>query len=84
MEARKVELKAQVKGSQDAVISVPNLEHTVELLRQRLKDPDETTKRGLIESMGIKILLDGDNVEITGFIPIEESCIVPTLSSSSF
>ena len=45
MQARKVELEAQIKASQDAVISIPKLEHTVELLRQQLKDPDFAAKR---------------------------------------
>ena len=30
-------LEAQIKASQDAVISIPKLEHAVELLRQHLK-----------------------------------------------
>ncbi len=78
---QKAELEAQIKASQDAVISVPKLEHTVELLRQQLKDPDFATKRDFIESMGIKVWLDGESVELTGVIPIEDGCIVPTLSS---
>ena len=80
MQARKVELEAQVKASQDAVISIPKLEHTVELLRQQLKDPDFATKRDFIESMGIKVWIDDENVEITGFMPTEEACIVHTSS----
>ncbi len=80
LQGREVELEAQIKASQDAVISIPKLEHTVELLRQQLKDPDFATKRDFIESMGIKVWLDGENVEITGFIPIEDGCIVHTQS----
>ena len=72
---RKVELEAQIKASQDAIINVPKLEHTVELLRQQLKDPDYATKRDFIESMGITVWLDGDDVEITGFLPTEEVAI---------
>jgi site-specific DNA recombinase len=83
LQAHKEELETQIKGSQDAVINVPNLAHTVELLRQQLKDPDHATKRAFIESMGIKIFLDGDNVEITGFIPMEEGDIVHVPSSSN-
>ena len=75
LQARKAELEAQIKASQDAVISIPKLEHTVELLRQQLKDPDFATKRDFIESMGIKVWLDGENVEITGFIPMEDAVL---------
>ena len=80
LRARKRELEVQIKTSQDAIVSVPRLEHTVEFLRQKLKAPDFATKQDFIESMGIKVWLDGDNVEITGFIPIEDGGIVPTLS----
>ena len=77
-QGRKVELETQIKASQDAIISVPKLEHTVELLRQQLKDPDYATKRDFIESMGITVWLDGDDVEITGFLPTEEVAIAHT------
>jgi len=80
LQARKTELETQFKASHEAAISIPRLEHTVELLRQQLKDPDFQTKRDFIESMGITVWLDGENVEITGFIPTEESAIVTTQS----
>jgi len=72
---RKVELESQIKASRDAIISLPNLKNTLELLNQQLNDPDYTTKRNFIESMGIKVWLDGENVEITGFIPTENVVI---------
>lgn len=78
--AKKADLEIQLKSGQDAIISIPKLEHTVELIRQQLKDPDFATKRDFIESMGIKVWLDGENIEITGAIPIEDSCIVTTQS----
>jgi site-specific DNA recombinase len=78
--AQKTELETQLKSSKDAVISIPKLEHTIELLRQQLKDPDFAAKRDFIESMGIKVWLNGENVEITGTIPTEDSCIVTTQS----
>jgi site-specific DNA recombinase len=81
LQARKAELEAQLKASQDAVISIPKLEHTVELLRQQLKDPDFATKRDFIEGMGVKVWLDDESVEITGFIPTEEVAIVHTQST---
>ena len=80
LHGRKIDIEAQIRASQDAVISVSNLEHTVELLRQQLKDPDYATKRGFIESMDIKVWLDGESVEITGVVPIEGGGIVPTPS----
>ena len=80
LQGRKLELEAQIKASQDAIINVPKLEYTIELLRQQLQDPDFTTKRDFIESMGIKVWLNGESAEITGFISTEEVAIVHTQS----
>jgi hypothetical protein len=82
LQRRRVELEAQIKESQEAVINVPKIEQAVELLRQQLKDSDYATKRSLIERMGIKVWLDDENLEITGFIPIEKIAIATTLYSS--
>ena len=38
------------------------------------------TKRDFIESMGIKVWLDGENVDITGVIDTNIGVIVPTPS----
>jgi site-specific DNA recombinase len=84
LQGHQVELETQIRASRDAIISIPKLEHTVELLRQQLKDPDYTTKRDFIESMEIKVWLDGENVEITGFMPMEEDAIVHTQSSLNY
>ncbi len=80
LEARKTELESQVKASQDAVITLPKLEHTVELLREQLKNTDFATKRDFIESMGIRVWLDGESVEITGVMPVTDDVIVTTRS----
>jgi hypothetical protein len=84
LQGHQVELETQIRASRDAIISIPKLEHTVELLSQQLKDPDYTTKRDFIESMEIKVWLDGENVEITGFMPMEEDAIVHTQSSLNY
>ena len=78
--AQKTELETQLKSSKDAVISIPKLEHTIELLSHELQDSDFAEKRDFIESMGIKVWIDGENVEITGAIPVEDGCIVTTQS----
>jgi site-specific DNA recombinase len=75
LQGHKIELETQIRVSQDAIISVPKLERTVELIRLQLKDPDYATKRDFIESMGISVWMDGDDVEITGFLPTEEVAI---------
>jgi len=45
LQRQKAELEAQIRASEDSVVSIPKLEHIIELLRQQLKDPDFATKR---------------------------------------
>ncbi|MBA7474085.1 hypothetical protein ES707_09433 [subsurface metagenome] len=78
LEAQKAELETQIKASQDATISLPKLEHFVELLRQKLTMLDFETKRLALDMLNIRVLLDGHNVEITGTIPIMDDVIVTT------
>jgi site-specific DNA recombinase len=78
LKAQEAELEAQIKASQEAVISIPKLERFVELLRQRLTTLGFETKRMAIESLDLKVWLDGDSVEITGIIPTEADVIVTT------
>jgi len=81
LEAQKAELEAQIKASQDAAISLPKLEHFVELLRQKLTTLDFETKRLALDMLNIQVWLDGHNVEITGIIPVMDDVIVTTQSS---
>ena len=63
LQRQKAELEAQIKASEDAIVNIPKLEHTIELLQQQLKDPDFAMKRDFIESMGITVWLDGESVK---------------------
>jgi hypothetical protein len=54
----------------------PKLEHFVELVREKLSTPDFETKRMALEMLDIKVWIDGDNVEVTGVIPISDYVIV--------
>ena len=76
-QGRKEELETQIKGSQESAISVTKIEHTCELLLQQIKDSGYAAKRNFIEKAGIKVWLDGENVEITGLIPIEGEILTP-------
>ncbi len=80
LQARKIEREMQIKGSQEAVISLPKLESFVELIRQKLTTLDYNTKRQAVDMLGIKVWLEGENIEITGTIPVDDSDIV-TISS---
>ncbi|MGD1039545.1 MAG: recombinase family protein [Dehalococcoidales bacterium] len=70
--AQEAELQAQFKASQDAIIRGSKLEHIIELLSQQIKASDFSTKLDFLDSMGIKVWIDGENIEITGSIPAED------------
>jgi site-specific DNA recombinase len=75
LNTQKQELERRIKASQDATITMPKLEQFVELVRQRLGNADFETKRMAIEALDIKVWIDGQNVEITGVIPVSDSVI---------
>jgi site-specific DNA recombinase len=78
--AQKTELEARIKASQDAAISIPKLESFIQRMQGRIAALDFEGKRQVLDMLGIKVWLDGESVEITGVIPIEDSCIVPMQS----
>jgi chromosome segregation ATPase len=80
LQRHKAELDAQIEASRDAIINIPKLQHTIELLQRQLKDPDFAVKRDFMESMGITVWLDGESVNITGILNPDIGCIVPTPS----
>ena len=80
LQRHKAELDAQIEASRDAIINIPKLQHTIELLQRQLKDPDFAVKRDFMESMGITVWLDGESVNITGILNPNIGCIVPTPS----
>lgn len=80
LDARKAELESQIKAGREAAISLPKLEHFVEQIRQKLTALDFDTKRQALDMLGIKVWLDGHNVEITGVLPVADDAIVNTQS----
>ncbi len=80
LESQKAELEAQIKTSSEAAISLPKLEQFVELMRQKLSTLDHETKRMALDMLSIKVWLDGNNVEITGALPVSDDAIVTTQS----
>jgi len=80
LNVQKAELETNIKASREASVSVPKLEGFVELMRQKLTALDFETKRMVLDMLNIKVWLDGDNVEITGVIPVMDDVIVTTQS----
>jgi len=80
LKSRKTELESQIKASREATISLPKLEGFVELMREQLTRLDFEAKRMALDMLGIKVWLDGHNVEITGVLPIADDVVVTTHS----
>lgn len=76
LKAQKTELEHKVKASQEATLSLPKLEHFIELVRGKLSTLDFDTKRMALDMLDIKVWIDGHNVEVTGVIPISDYVIV--------
>ena len=47
-------------------------------MRQKLTTLDHETKRMVLDMLGIKVWIDGHNVEITGTLPITDDVIMTT------
>lgn len=75
LQAQMAELETQIKVSQEAAISLPKLEHFVQLLREQLTTLDFETKRMVLDMLAIKVWLDGHNVEVTGVLPIADDAV---------
>jgi hypothetical protein len=80
LEARMAELETQIKASQEATISLPKLERFVELMQDRISALDFEAKRMALDMLSIKVWLDGDDVEVTGLIPVEDAAFATTQS----
>ena len=81
LKVQKAELEQKIKASQEAAISLPRLEHFVELIREKLATLDFETKRMALEMLDIKVWIDGYNVEVTGVIPISDYVIATPQSA---
>ncbi|MBI4286633.1 MAG: recombinase family protein, partial [Chloroflexi bacterium] len=79
--AEKAGLEAKIKASQDAVISLPQLESFIEAMRSGMAGLDFEAKRQALDILGITVWLDGETVAVTGVIELEQGVLVPTQSS---
>ena len=75
LKARKAELETQLKASQDAVISIPKLESFIEHMQNRISALDFEGKRQALDMLGIKVWLDGENVDVTGVLDPEDAIV---------
>jgi site-specific DNA recombinase len=70
--AQKAKIETQFLASREAVVSVPKLQSLVELVQVRMGELDYESKREVLNMLDVTVRLDGQNVEITGVIPVCE------------
>ncbi len=76
---QKAELEARVKASRNAVINIPKLETYIHELQDKISNLDFEGKRLVLDMLGTTIWLDGENVEVTGIIDLENNGVtLPT------
>ena len=80
MRAQKAELETQIESGHDAVSSLLNLERFVKSMQNKMVALDFEGKRDVLDMLNIEVWLDGEKVEITGSIPVENNTIVTTSS----
>lgn len=80
LQSRKVELENQIQISHEAMVSLPKLESFIQLVREKLTTLDFQMKRLALDMLNIKVWVDGQSVEITGSIPVEDADVVTTSS----
>ena len=54
LKMQKAELEQKIKASQEAAISLPKLEHFVELIQEKLSTLDFETKRMVLEMLDVR------------------------------
>jgi len=81
LQAQKAELDTRIKASREAAVSLPKIDQFARIIKEQLISLDFETKRQVLDMLDIKVWLDGHNVEITGFLPVEVGAIVTTQSA---
>ena len=80
LQSRMTGLEMQIQAGREAVVSIPKLEEYIQLVREKLTDLGFDMKRLALDMLNIKVWLDGQSVEITGTVPVEDADVV-TISS---
>ena len=80
LEARRAVLESQIQESGEAEASLPKLEEYIQIVRGKLTTLDFDMKRLALDMLNIKVFIDGQSMEITGTIPVENADVVTTSS----
>ncbi|MFC2018699.1 recombinase family protein [Chloroflexota bacterium] len=76
LESRIAELEGQIQESLEATISIPKMEEYIRVVQEKLTTLDFDMKRLALDMLNIKVWIDGQDVEVTGTIPIEDAVVV--------
>ncbi|MFC1943615.1 hypothetical protein ACFLWO_03445 [Chloroflexota bacterium] len=76
LESRKAELEILIQESHEATATIPKMEEYIRLVQERLTTLDFDMKRLALDMLNIKVWLDGEAIEITGTIPVEDADVV--------
>ncbi|MFC1966534.1 hypothetical protein ACFLWI_06300 [Chloroflexota bacterium] len=74
--SRVAELEIQIQESREAAVCLPKLEDYVQRIREELTTLDFDMKRLALDMLNIKVFIDGQSVEITRTIPVEDADVV--------
>ena len=69
--AQKADFESQLKASRAAIISIPKLESFIERIQSGISTLDFEGKRLALDMLGITVWLDGQTIEVTGTLDIE-------------
>lgn len=81
LEERQMELGAQISTSQQVETDIDSIKRACELVRENLKTLDYETKRQALDALHIRVTIDGDNVLLSGAVPMGDiESTLPCLS----
>jgi len=78
LESRETEIERQIQEGREGVARIPKMEEYIRLVQEKLTTLDFDMKRLALDMLNIKVWLDGQSVEITGTIPVEDADVVTT------
>jgi site-specific DNA recombinase len=82
--AERDDVEARVKSSHHLVHNADNIRQTCDLVAQKLDTLDYEGRRLALQALQIKVLVDGDAIEVKGAIPLNVEHAVSTASGWNF
>ena len=72
---QKLELEQRIEKAQQTTVDIERIEQACSLVKDNLGDATFQTKRLALETLGIRVCMDGNNVALEGAIPVMDSAI---------